>query len=1140
MDFGRQLADLMQGSEPAETPAPAKRIAKVIDPERLRRLTGLAEAAATFGTGLAASVPAGMAGMAQMIPTRGRVPDVNKAAQTVEDVQGALTYLPRTPTGQRVLERGAGALEMLGAPAEYLGEKTLQYTGSPAAATAANVLLDPVNFIGMPGSGKAIATGTKAAGRAAAAAPRVAGEMLQDLMMGQGRMEGQRGAIKMKGGNWLAGEVEGATEPLRQKGAVGSSPEEMLAQMRERYTPEVIAALEPPLQESVARSFKTLDGMFAINNWIDKKLNRYIKNEMATPEDPVRKLAEQGILHYEPRVTNFLSGYAQAHRRGEGEQLGLSPLAKVWEDISDSSILPSEAVDFQSGSSKFIKQQNPWIDKVSPETKIYSAASSGIQDLGLDHLIDELKNSIRPDSDLPAHLRWKPEDLEKVTMEQAVRRVHDINQYRAQKKAEANEALARNPATVTFKEYPTVPGSDKPNEKGLAWKEIKPVAMPEDFVVPERYSIVSPTPSAETLAIRDNQTGKYITTGLKSEEQARKHLFETINKQQLQDALKYEGDVMGHCVGGYCDDVLSGNTKIYTLRDKKGEPHVTIEVSPSTVSPRHDDVLAEMRSKISDIPALTDAEYDKAYKEALDAVAARRPAEIIQIKGKANRAPKEEYLPFVQDFVRGGNWSRVGDFQNTGLRDIDRTPKLKEWMRSKNIETPRYLTEQEYGKYESDFLAEQLGMKKGGSVHITDNPDTMALELAGGGLVAAGKAAKAAAKAAEKAVPPKLPRAEPKTKAEIEAIAQRMAPQLTGEYVRKSPESAITVAGKTKKQFEREKELPVQLRGEQRTPTPVDIEALKGKAMIGILGDPSITGRELESVGDVRLESPAPQHGGPLYGMGQEDDVFWASGKGAAQKVQNLAEEVSKQYGTDVLGKYIMMGPEGLNYAQHFADANLQAIDLSRMTKRQVEQFNNLVRKGSPNSGPRPSFPGIEDKEGAYLHMAFDPELRKHFNALMQMSTVTDKFNLPNGQDIRFAITEPLLRDLERGVTGMSIGEMRPGRELTHSAHPTYEMDIPGKFMGMSKYPVPYELMFPDTVKSIRENPRQAPHEFGSLGMVGPRQVIDQQMIDELKAYEEQIRKLTGKKKGGAVKKPAKVKITDNLDTMRLAVQKRK
>ncbi len=37
---------------------------------------------------------------------------------------------------------------------------------------------------------------------------------------------------------------------------------------------------------------------------------------------------------------------------------------------------------------------------------------------------------------------------------------------------------------------------------------------------------------------------------------------------------------MGHCVGGYCDSVQSRGTKIYSLRDKNGNPHVTIETRP--------------------------------------------------------------------------------------------------------------------------------------------------------------------------------------------------------------------------------------------------------------------------------------------------------------------------------------------------------------------------------------------------------------------------------------------------------------------------------------------------------------------------------------------------------------------------------
>jgi hypothetical protein len=460
---------------------------------------------------------------------------------------------------------------------------------------------------------------------------------------------------------------------------------------------------------------------------------------------------------------------------------------------------------------------------------------------------------------------------------------------------------------------------------------------------------------------------------------------------------------------------------------------------------------------------------------------------IIDRSGKGGGAKEPVVIPFNPDQVRS-RFAAFDPFRKTAA------------------------TAAAMGVAAPDLLAEEAPSQP---VHFSDNPDVMQLELAKGGAVAALK---------------RLVRAPAKSKQEIEAIAERMAPQVTGEYVRKDAKSAKTVAGKTQKQFQREKTLPVDVRptAEERVPELVDIEKLKGDVMIGIPGDPTLTGKTLYSVGDFTLGSPSPQHGGPLYGL-YNDDAFWASGIGPARGVQNLAKRASKQYDAPVKGNYIMMGPDSINYAQHFADANLQAIDLSRMTKAQVDQFNELIRKGSPKSGPRESFPGIEDKDSAYLQMAMDPELRKHFNALMQMPTVTETLNLPSGTDIRFAITEPSLRDLETGVTGYSMGKMRPdiaSKELPLSTHPTYDYDIPGEFMGQSRYPMPYELSFPDTLQSIRANPKQARQEFGSLKMVGPRQIVDQQMIDEIKAYEERMKQLTGKKAGGAVRKAAGGEIT--------------
>ena len=45
-------------------------------------------------------------------------------------------------------------------------------------------------------------------------------------------------------------------------------------------------------------------------------------------------------------------------------------------------------------------------------------------------------------------------------------------------------------------------------------------------------------------------------------------------------ALKSEGEMMGHCVGGYCPSVESGEIQIFSLRSPDGKSHVTIEARP--------------------------------------------------------------------------------------------------------------------------------------------------------------------------------------------------------------------------------------------------------------------------------------------------------------------------------------------------------------------------------------------------------------------------------------------------------------------------------------------------------------------------------------------------------------------------------
>jgi hypothetical protein len=456
--------------------------------------------------------------------------------------------------------------------------------------------------------------------------------------------------VKSKGGNWLTGSVEDALKGLKKNAL---SPEDaLLAQQRiddalarGAVTPDYVAGARNRLAGDSRNA--------ALNSWIDKQLTRYVKNEMATPEDPIRALAERGI-HHNPfqegsRWVPEEIGRRRGWTKNPEEGVAVSDLAKQWEDAADYMVEPYSAGEVARSSMAI---DNPWISKVDPATPVFRAERDMARygELGFPHLIDELSNALNPQSGLPAHLQLPADRLNKVSVPQAVERVSQINAWRAAQKAEADAKRANNAATHLFKEYP---------DQGYRWVELK--ANP-----------------------KTDELGNVVNKG----------------DRDLADALKYEGDTMQHCVGGYCDDVLSGKTKIYSLRDAKGQPHVTVEVEPGrklTEADLPDDVRDQL------------ANFDGPQHE-FEAMVQKALAEqsigdrIAQIKGKQNTKPKDEYLPFVQDFVRSGKWSDVRDLQNTGLM---RHPVSGDFM-----------TEAEYqaAKEAAETSRKEIGFAGGGKV----------------------------------------------------------------------------------------------------------------------------------------------------------------------------------------------------------------------------------------------------------------------------------------------------------------------------------------------------------------------------------------------------------------------------------------
>jgi len=392
-----------------------------------------------------------------------------------------------------------------------------------------------------------------------------------------------------------------------------------------------------------------------------------------------------------------------------------------------------------------------------------------------------------------------------------------------------------------------------------------------------------------------------------------------------------------------------------------------------------------------------------------------------------------------------------------------------------------------------------------------------------GALESVAKQARAIGKKSD-VIPPRFERAPAKTKEEIDTIAQRVAPQLTGEFVRLDPTKSINPAGLSKKRFDIEKELEHDIRPvrEVAPPSMFDYESNLGKVQLGVFGDPTISQQDIYSIAGRKLPTSSRQYGGPRYPMYEPEDA-WASNFGAASGLQSSAERASKQYGgADVVGLYTKMGKDSYFYAQHLSDALMKniMITLPDMNKKQIAGFNKMVR----NNPDAKDFAGIENPDIALAQMEKNPEMRKQFAMLATTPTYTKAFSMPNGLDVVHAVLEPDLRNLERGITGHTAIELDPN--VTHlnatdrASTTTYDTRIPrkeGAEVQQLEALTPYDLQYPDQLLAISKNPKQAPQPFGTLMMSGARQIIDPQHIDEIGLYRDFIKKYTGKKKGGKI-----------------------
>jgi len=574
---------------------------------------------------------------------------------------------------------------------------------------------------------------------------------------------GLGGIIRPKGGgNLLKGEVERTIEPLRPTVTMPDNlgkpqtlpPSEVRESLKDLISRSKSAGYPTEYAENL---LKDVEPMAALDDWIKNKLGGYIKKQMGTEDDPVRKLAdemtEKAQAEYQAglkRIAKMKEDIAKAQARGKRttvseqeladeierveeafknasilpvqlppythvsaslgearEKAGFSPYeiaksreGKSYEEMADVPFIPKTVEEIKKNvetmrtmgpgwaqTSEDVLEKNPWILKLKDEDLVYRIRDYDINEKQIfTHTIDELRNALNPNSGLPQNLLLKPEDMQSLGIEKAFRHVNNINDWRAQQRIAANLEEAKRSA-VTIKEYPDTP-------KRLQWQQLKPMEYTE---LPPGYRLeprtIRPTqPDAREGSDLYGPDGEFITTFI-GEGDSLERALKFVAKNDLEKALQYEGSTMRHCVGGYCDSVWTGETNIFSLRDKKGEPHVTIETAPPDIrrdgnTPR--DFLDSLnftgesyRAFLNRYGLRQDEVDDIFYKnDPLNTINANRkiiaspefqewlrnkPSEILQIKGKGNGKPAEQYMPFIQDFIKSQQWSHIGDLQNTNL-----------------------------------------------------------------------------------------------------------------------------------------------------------------------------------------------------------------------------------------------------------------------------------------------------------------------------------------------------------------------------------------------------------------------------------------------------------------------------------------
>jgi hypothetical protein len=394
----------------------------------------------------------------------------------------------------------------------------------------------------------------------------------------------------------------------------------------------------------------------ALNQWVDTKVRKYLRNQAGTEADPILKTIESGVEHnFQPSMGD--TKYSVRNKRlqvGKPEAgIAKTELGKEFEYKIDSMFDPKSSEEVK----QILNDPLPFADPNTaerfrasklrteldlpiqnekdvealrllneiPDKNVYTLSGTNITDrLGLNHVSDVLMEDLQTG-------RLRPEQLNQMSIEKAIRRAAEYD---------AEKAKAMTKAHATSVEGMPIP---KAYDDGYKWVELKHKDI-----------------------------------------------------EKTKSALKSEGEMMGHCVGSYCSDVMSGDIKIFSLRSPDGKSHVTIEARPHFSMERwikaNQDII-QNNPELKQIHEATvgldvDDKYNRGFterdyvrnmirqmnKQKIEPIEPEGYMELHQVKGKQNKRPDDKYQNYISDFITNNPTKHeivdVKELQNTNLMGV--------------------------------------------------------------------------------------------------------------------------------------------------------------------------------------------------------------------------------------------------------------------------------------------------------------------------------------------------------------------------------------------------------------------------------------------------------------------------------------